>query len=67
MGGDGFWLGTHQLIVSPYVDAAMAQLGRRPVGRPTAGATKTQPTQIAYYCDPDGKAVYLCFGLQKWL
>lgn len=58
MGGGGFWLGTHQLIVSPYVDAAMAQLGRRPVGRPTAGTTKTQPTQIAYYRDPDGKAVY---------
>ena len=58
MGGSGFWLGTHQLIVLPYVDAAMAQLGRRPIDRPPAGAAKALPTQIAYYRDPDGKAVY---------
>ncbi|MCX8253689.1 MAG: efflux RND transporter periplasmic adaptor subunit [Beijerinckiaceae bacterium] len=58
MGGSGFWLGTHPLIVSPYVDAAMAQLGGRPVDHPTAGAAMALPTQIAYYRDPDGKAAY---------
>lgn len=58
MGGVGFWLGTHPLAVLPYVNKAIAQLGRRPVDYSTAGSAKAPFAEIAYYRDPDGKFVY---------
>ncbi len=58
MGGAGFWLGIHPLIVSPYVNAAMAEFTRHRIGASAAGGTPVHPVEIAYYRDPDGKAVY---------
>ena len=58
MGGVGFWLGTHPLLVSPYVDSAMAQLTRHPHGASATGGTPADSVETAYYRDPDGKAVY---------
>ena len=56
MGGAGFWLGAHPLIISPYVDAAMAQFTRHPGA--SASGRPAQSSEIAYYRDPDGKPVY---------
>lgn len=58
MGSAGFWLGTHPLAVSPYIDAAMAMLARRSVVAPATRGLPANPQEIAYYRDPDGKAVY---------
>ena len=58
MGSLGFWLGTHPTIFGSILGPAKGLLMNGPPG-PTAMSEAIKPSGVvAYYRDPDGKAIY---------